>query len=343
MNPLTQILRAAAGIAAAALLIEPLAGCSGGASTLPGAPLTSSSAPVASAAAALEPQKKKKKVKGLLYVSDNENNKVLVFSTAGKTQNPPALRTITSGIQGPNGMTTDESGNLYVANYVNSTVTVYAPNASTPKATISNGLSGPFDVKVDAFGNVYVANDPLSGAAPFIQLYPSGSSSPSYTWTAPQRGMVISGLALLDPTVQGQTAIYATEYIPQGSGGAVGGLLSCYPGNSTCISFGTGLGQTGGIAVAESPGMNQPFQYLAVDEYIPGIDIYTLGAPTQQLTTGGTPEFIALDSTDTKLFVADRFHGKVTEYSYPSGQSINSFTSGGQTYGVATYPAGTYH
>jgi hypothetical protein len=343
-------LRAATGLAVVSLIAAPLAGCSGATSALPTAAAssladakTTASAPESTQWSA-QPDAHHKKVKQLLFVSDNENNRVLVYNTATKTQNPPALRTITNGVQGPNGLATDESGNLYVANYLSNTVTVYAPNAGNPKTTISNGLNGPFDVKVDGFGNVYVANDPLSGGTPFIQLYPVGSSSPTYTWSAPASGEVISGLALLNPKQQGQTAIYALEFSLNGSGFATGGALSCYPGNPTCVSFGSTFGQTGGIAVAQSPGGSKPFQWLAVDQYVPGVDIFTQGQANGQITTGGTPAFITLNSTGNQLYVADRFYGRVVEYSYPAGKQLNTFTPGGaQVYGVATSPAGTFH
>lgn len=348
-------LRSALGISLISIVASPLAGCSGGTSALPAAPLSSSPAAPATAAGRMTAPnalgsmgadnrvESDKKGAKLLFVSDNENNRISVYNTATKQQNPPVLRTITSGVHGPNGIAVDKSGNLYVANYVSNTVTIYAPNASTPKATLSTSLNGPWDVKVDGFGNVYVANDPLYGGVPFIVEYLSGNSSPSYNWNAPTSGMTISGIALLDPTVNGETSVYALGYTLNYSGFATGVALSCYPGNSTCVSLGDSFGQTGGIAVAESPGMSKPFQWIAVDQYIPGIDIFTLNEGTQQMTTGGTPEFVTLNAKGNQLYVADRFYGRVMEYSYPAGKTLNTFSPGGQIYGVATYPSGSLH
>jgi hypothetical protein len=348
-------LRTSTLIALVSLAAAPLTGCSGSSSVLPGGALlapsagaattsTGASTPAAAHTAVSQalagPDAGKPK---LLFVSDNKENRVVVYNAASKTQNPPPIRTITNGIAGPNGITTDKKGNLYVANYVSNTVTVYAPNASTPKTTISNGLNGPWDVKVDGFGNVYVANDPLSGTA-FIQEYPAGSSSPSYTWSVPVTGMQISSLALLNPTTQGQTSIYAPEYTENPSSFATGGLLTCYPGSPTCTQLGGySFGQTGGIAVAHSPG-TKPFEFLTVDQYVPGIDTFILGGQNSQFVTGGTPEFITMNAADNQLFVADRFYGRVTQYSFPGYKQLNTFTpGGGQIYGVATSPAGTYH
>jgi hypothetical protein len=337
-------LRTATGITVS-LLAYPLAACSGGSQALPRIPVSAPAdanalAPAHATAPAAMPDRKKGK---LLFVSDYQNSVVYVYNAASKTQNPPPLRTITKGIQAPYGMAVDASGNLYVTNYGVNTVTVYAPNKSTPTRTISNGVDGPFDVKVDGFGNVYVANDPVGGGTGFINEYLAGSSSPSTTWNAPIQGMVISGIALLNPTTQGQTSIYALGFTLSGSGFAAGTALSCYPGNSTCVAIGGTLGQTGGIAIAHSPGGSKPFEWLAVDQYIPGVDIYTQGQPMTQLDTGGTPEFLTLDSTGSKLFVVDRFYGRAVEYSFPAGKQLNTFKGGALAYGVATYPSGTYH
>jgi hypothetical protein len=114
-----------------------------------------------------------------------------------------------------------------------------------------------------------------------------------------------------------------------GSGFAKGVALTCSPGSPTCTQLGGySFGQTGGIAVANSPGA-KPLEFLAVDQYLPGVDTFTLGGPSSQLVTGGTPEFIALNSTDNQLYVADSFNAQVVEYSFPGGKQLNTFTPSG--------------
>jgi hypothetical protein len=284
--------------------------------------------------------------KPILYVADNANNQISVFHV-NKMKSPQAFQVITNGIRGPQGITTDKAGNLYVANFIGDTVTIYAPGASAPKATLSNGINAPTDVRVDAFGNLYVSNSPGFGSQSFIDEFPPGSSTPSAQWFTPAGNQTISGFALLNPSQKGETSIYAAAYTLNGSGFASGTLLSCYPGNSTCVAFGSTFGQTGGVAVAESPGLSKPFDYLVIDQYLPGVDNFVVngGLSETQLVTGGTPEFMALNATKTQLFVSDRFTGNVDEYAYPGGKVLNTFSPRGgdtQIYGVAVSPAGTY-
>jgi hypothetical protein len=335
MKNATLTLRAATGIAIASLMVDPLAGCSGASSALPE---TAPSATTARTSVLVDDRSRKAQ---LLFVGDNQNSRIDVYDATTKKQNPPPMRTITQGVDQPYGITTDKSGDLYVANLGDDTVTVYAPNSSKPKTTIKNGLNDPFDVKVDGFGDVYVANNP-NGADPFIQEYAKGASEPSSTWTAPVLG-VFTGIALLDPMQKGETSIYALEFAAVQSGGT-GELLSCYPGNSNCKSAGYTFGVTGGIAVAESPGESKPFEFLVADNAVPGVDTFVSGQLNGQLVTPGSPAGIALNAMDNRLYVASGSSESVVEYSFPGNKVLNTFTPPeANVFGVATTPAGTYH
>ncbi len=316
------------------LVAAALSGCSGAGSTaLPSGGQTASLATVST-----EPRPGAKQQ--LVYVGDAGNDVVSVFDAATKQQNPPPLRTITNGIAGPFGMTTDKAGDLWVANFLGNTVTEYAPGTGTPKKTLSTGISAPIDVKVDGFGNVYVAN--FAASQPTIVLFPKGATTPSYTWTP---GIYsISGIALLNATVQGQTSIYVTG-LDQNS---VGRLLTCYPGNPSCTTLnGYAFAQTGGIAIEQSPGGQQPFEFLVVDRGVPGVDTFVNTQLTNQLNTGGQPEFIALNGRRNALYVADSASGAVEKYGFPGGARTNTYTAPAfnvppTVVGVATFPAGTF-
>lgn len=344
-------LRTVTGVAIAAILSQPLAGCSGASSSLPSAaPISPSSVhldvPAAanakgSAATRVSPDSGGQQ----LFVADAYNSKVYVFNAATKVNNPPVERTIVD-VSSPQGISTDQNGNLWVADLGSNTVNEFAKNSSTPMFTISNGMSGPVDVKVDGFGNVYVAmNGEYNGGVNSIVEYAAGTANPIYTWNVPQTNMEISGIALVNPTVKNGTSVFALESQFNGtSGSAVGGLLTCYPGayNEVCTQLTNyQYGQTSGIAIASK----SPFEFLAVDQYLPGIDeTVTYPQSNKQLISGGTPEGVTLNSKGTRLFVADRFYGQVEEYSFPRNKKLYTFGASGKTIltGVAVYPTGNY-
>jgi hypothetical protein len=98
----------------------------------------------------------------------------------------------------------------------------------------------------------------------------------------------------------------------------------------------------------QSQTARKPLSFAIVDQYIPGIDIYTNGQLVRQVTTGGTPEYIAFNATKSNIFVGqDTANGHVDELSWPSGKRVNQFFPPSSAYeplivGVAVSPAGTY-
>lgn len=162
-------------LAASALLIATLAACSGASPSGAGAvPFARSATPAYRPANAHSTH--------YVYVSSQESNQgaVEVYSTQGRAQ--PPVATITAGVSAPTGLAVDASGNLYVANNGNSTITVYPPGMTSPSATYSTGVDAPSGVAVGADGTLYVANESGGGSyAGTITEYPSGSMTPSVT------------------------------------------------------------------------------------------------------------------------------------------------------------------
>ena len=79
--------------------------------------------------------------------------------TAGALTPPgtPTVSTfVSSGLNGPRGLAFD-AGNLYVANYGNSTISKVTP-AGAVSTFVSSGLDAPGGLAFDAAGNLYVAN-----------------------------------------------------------------------------------------------------------------------------------------------------------------------------------------
>ncbi len=285
----------------------------------------------------------------LLYVADNLNSVVYVYNLAGNQHSPPPSYSISNGISHPGGITTDKRGNLYVANEGNDTVTVYAPGGQAPIFTIPNLLT-PTDVKVDGFGNVYVSNDPGFGAQSSVVEFPRGSTTPSAEWYTLQGNQAIIAIALANPSLRGTTTAFASSYTVNASENYTGSVLECLSGapNNNCDPISTPpLGHTVGIAIERSATATKPMTFLLVDQRIPGIDVFGDGKLMRQVSTGGTPEYIALSSTRKNIFVSqETANPHVDELSWPDGRLVNQFWPSGQAEyqeaGVAVSPAGTY-
>jgi NHL repeat len=80
-------------------------------------------------------------------------------------------------LQEPVGVAVDVSGNIYVANLGNNTVTKYAASGGAPTLTITTDLSFPYGVAVDASGNIYVANYDNNT----VTKYAPGGGAPTLT------------------------------------------------------------------------------------------------------------------------------------------------------------------
>jgi sugar lactone lactonase YvrE len=87
-------------------------------------------------------------------------------------------RSITDGVTFASVLIFDRSGNLYVANGVNSpfSISAYAPGASTPFETITQGIYEPTALAVDAASNLYVANS-SNGGPQSITVYAPGTGA----------------------------------------------------------------------------------------------------------------------------------------------------------------------
>ena len=61
-----------------------------------------------------------------------------------------------NGLNSPSALALDSSGNLYVANGGNGTVSKFVGSSTTPTQTFTAGGSSPSALAVDSAGNVYV-------------------------------------------------------------------------------------------------------------------------------------------------------------------------------------------
>ena len=100
-------------------------------------------------------------------------------------KNPAPIATITDALDDPYALAMDSSGTLYVANFLNSTVTEYPRGKKAHNATITDGIYNPDGAVIDSNGTLYVSNysAPSGGNTGYVAEYAPGSQSPSTTIT----------------------------------------------------------------------------------------------------------------------------------------------------------------
>ena len=96
---------------------------------------------------------KKKRPSQQLFVSDEGDSVINIYAVPKYS----LIGQITDGISEPEGIATDQAGNLYVANLGNDTVTIYEKGTTRPAATLTEP-HGPDDVAVDKHGRLFVGD-----------------------------------------------------------------------------------------------------------------------------------------------------------------------------------------
>jgi sugar lactone lactonase YvrE len=112
-----------------------------------------------------------------LYVTGHNSDNVVIYDL--RRRGFPKIGEITDGVSGPNGVTVDAAGQVYVANSDGS-VSIYNSGATTPKLTLKQDLTVAESVAVDASGSVYVCNRGTGGS---IVVFPRGQNIPSQVIT----------------------------------------------------------------------------------------------------------------------------------------------------------------
>jgi len=270
-----------------------------------------------------------------IAISDQANNVVDLFTAAGTQVGQ------LTGFSQPAGMASDIKGDLYVADFDNSRVQVYAAGFASPPTTLSDPGEYPFGV--DSFANgsyVAVTNFYTSSGGP-------GSVS------------IFKGSTLLR-TITSSTLLYAYFCAFDGKGNLYvdgedtnGNVLlgeiphatsggSTFEQLSTTNTFGAATGiqvTTAGAQIAILDPRNK-----AIYTYNPPSG-GSFGTPTQITPLGSSvlnPTTFAFTKNMADLYTADEIsNGDAYEYAYPTGGTpLSTLTvgSGGFPFGTAVIP-----
>jgi len=264
-----------------------------------------------------------------VIISDAADNLVNVYSTAGK------LTVSLSGFSEPQGLATDKTGNLYVADTANSRVQVYAKGFKGTPKTVSDPGQFPAGVAVDSKGNLGVTNIiSTSGGPGSVSFFTKGGTLIK-TISNANWGRVYfdafddAGNLYIDGTAT-SGAVLVGEILKGAKGSAITTLTTA---NAITFPGGVGVTTTDKIAIDDQSG-------FAVFTYnVPKKG--SLGTPvsTTPLTGASDPVTFAFTSTNKDLWTADAGLANSGEYAYPKGGSaLHTISVGGQPIGAAVTP-----
>jgi sugar lactone lactonase YvrE len=263
-------------------------------------------------------------VRGFLYAAVLNNNEVEIYRQKGQNQQP--IGQITGLNQPYTGLFVDGARNVYVCNYGNGTVTVYAKGTTTPFETLTQAGT-PDAVVVGSDGTVYVANR-NNGNNGSILVYPPNQTTPSGSLYAFTGGAYPISMALNSL----KTVLYIGFDLPSGGGGKVERVQI---GSKKAANLGITVGTAGGIAIDSKKNL------LLVDGLLPGVDVFPPGSttPSQQITGFQGAAGIALNHDNTELWVAEGLNNTIAGVTYPAGAIVDTITVGTGVFDVATSPA----
>jgi len=334
-------------IASAALVL--LAGCSGARSPNATIPTDSSQARNESILSHLSPRTARPIVShgsknfgstssNHVFVSESTGNAVAIFT--GKQQTKQLI-----GFHEPQGLTTDRSGTLYVANTAAGNIEEFAPPyANTPTAIIVDGSGAPAAVAVSTTGIVAALNI-CSGASCSlpgnVAFYAKGSTMLPCVVVYGGVAATPLGGAFDDKGTLYIAALNSGRF-PQISkirGGCKAKTITpLLTPNTLFFPSDIQVDRKDNVAVLDSPaiGVAQIDVYAAPVAHSSKLTLLSMA----QLLNAAVPIGFALTADGKHLWTADGGASQAQKYAYPTGGSPSlQLNVGGLPEGVAVTPA----
>ncbi len=194
-----------------------------------------------------------------LYVTNADVNDYSAYPADSTGDQNPAYTCIFDGLNQPWGVTTDSSGNIWVADYGNNDVRVFTPGPACSfagqLAGAGTNLNGPSGITMASNGEVYVANY-LANSVTVYSFGSFGNFAPARTISGSNTGLNAPVGIVVDPGgfiyVANSGANTVTEYNPGTNGNVppVVVLSGAATGLSTPTGLALGSGQQPDLYVA---------------------------------------------------------------------------------------------
>ncbi len=269
-----------------------------------------------------------KKKNQVVYVSDTVTNEVFGYDQTGGL---PFI-TIAAGFAFPQGLATDNAGNLYVADTNNSRIVVFAPGSTSPSMTISDPNEFPAGVAVS--GNyVYVTNiiNSSGGNGGLIAFNKkTGKVYRTYSCPTIERAYFVAVDAVGNVYVDD---INANTHEPEV-------VEFAQPGLTCGSALPPTLGGPGGLQFDKSGNLVVDDQEGDTISYAPPGFSTVVAISDNGGSEGDDPVTIALAKGNATIWTANA-KGTLTQWPYPAS-GTPSLTIGGfsQPVGVATFERG---
>jgi sugar lactone lactonase YvrE len=252
-----------------------------------------------------------------------------------------------TGLSGADALAFDNSGNLYVANGLSTTVSEFAPGATTPTSSLDGSpeMYLPESLAVDAQGDVWVGTSTDHGSVtefspgfPEPVLYLNSVGNPR-ALAVNQNGDLFIAISSTNTVEEVLAGSNDTKVFHGAPGATLGGprALALHQGTLFVANYNSGTvseflpgGTTPGSATPTNTlkvnhGMSEP-DALAVDAagdlFVADIENGTVSEfapqatkPRQILTGFEAPDALAIDASGD-LYVADRGAGTVSEFAH---------------------------
>jgi sugar lactone lactonase YvrE len=249
-----------------------------------------------------------------VYVSDEKHNIVAVFNGDGKR-----VGTInsTGGLNYPQNLFVDGSGDLWVANEGGHDVLMFPPDSPYPTVTLADHKNLPADVTICPNGTIFVANIFSPSGGGDITVY-NGVAEVAIHRTARQaiRKLTYAGSEFTGITCDAAGNVFATAVV--GTFGSVVEFPRGREAHATQLPISSG-GNLGGIKI-------DPAGNLLVDNPEGQVTEYTeAGQPTGVAIATNGWYGIALDAVGTTLYGADAGSEQGVAVTFPGGVQKRTF------------------